>query len=86
MNQAVKLASPVRPLFETGENVPSCGTDQQDLRLDRARRALRGLSALTYSEQAPNECLIGRRGDLSDLIDILREELEAGLTGVRPLL
>ena len=46
-------------------------------RIARIRNAIRGLSALAYSERNPNEALIGRRGDLSDLLDILGDELEA---------
>lgn len=86
MNQPVKLAGVVRPLYEESHNVPSLQVDQQDLRLDRARSALRGLSGLFSTQDADDESLIGRRGDVADLLEIVREELEAGLTGVRPLL
>lgn len=86
MNQAVKIVTTPQPLCETLDN-ESYGSDElvdsQQLRLDRAREALRGLSALIGSEHATNECLMGRRGDLASLIEIIREELEAGLTGRR---
>ncbi len=88
MNQAVKVVTaPIsicKPLYDESLSQDSARVDQQDLRLDRARRALRGLSGLIYSESAEDECLMGRRGDLAELIEIIREELEAGLTGERP--
>lgn len=86
MNQSVKLADEVHPLYKESHNVPSCQVDQQDLRLYRARKALRGLSGLFFTEGADDECIYGRRGDMGELLEIVREELEAGLTGVRPLL
>jgi len=46
-------------------------------RIIRVRNAMRGLSALAYSEHNPDEVLLGRRGDLSDLLDILGDEMEA---------
>lgn len=89
MNQFVKVITTPQPLRNPLDDEALCQdglVDQPDLRLDRARRALRGLSALTISETAPDECLMGRRGDLADLIEILRDELEAALTGKRPAL
>lgn len=50
-------------------------------RIERIRNAIRGVSALAYSERHPDEALIGRRGDLSDLLDILGDELEAATEG-----
>ncbi len=47
-----------------------------DGRITRVHNALRGLSALAYSEIEPAESLLGRRGDLSDLLQILAEELQ----------
>lgn len=47
-----------------------------DGRIVRVHNALRGLSALAYSTMEPDEALFGRRGDLSDLLQILAEELE----------
>ncbi|HUW27576.1 MAG TPA: hypothetical protein VMV97_03100 [Sulfuriferula sp.] len=44
-------------------------------RIARVRNAMRALSALSFSENAPEECLIGKRGDLADLLEILSEEL-----------
>lgn len=86
MNHPEKVASLEQPLAE-----PLCDeprgkigeVDFPDIRLARARRALRGLCAVISSESSDEECLMGRRGDLADLIEILREELEAGLTGQR---
>jgi hypothetical protein len=49
----------------------------RDARIARLRCALRAVSALAYSEFSPDEALIGRRSDLSDLLDILGDELEA---------
>jgi hypothetical protein len=86
MNHPEKVESLNQPLAEPLYDDPR-GTvgevDFPDIRLARARKALRGLSALISSESAEDECLTGRRGDLSDLVEILREELEAGLTGQR---
>jgi hypothetical protein len=67
-------------------NAPTPIVDQQDLRLARVHQALRGISALAYSETEPDEALNGRRGDLSSLLDIVCEELEYTITGNRPLL
>lgn len=54
-------------------------TDRIDseFRINRLRNALRALSALASSEYSPDEALIGRRGDLADLLDILGDELDA---------
>ena len=46
-------------------------------RISRLRNAIRGLSALAFSDNSPDEALIGQRGDLSDLLEILGDELEA---------
>jgi hypothetical protein len=89
MNQAVKLASTLHSLDKPNHDAPRQNhVDQQDLRLDRARCALRALSALleTQSEDARNESLMGSRGDLADLVEIIRAELEAGLTGKHQLM
>lgn len=51
--------------------------DDRIARIIRVRNAIRGLSALAYSEHNPDETLLGRRGDLSDLLDILGDEVEA---------
>jgi len=51
--------------------------DDRIARIIRVRNAIRGLSALAYSEHNPDEALLGRRGDLSDLLDILGDEVEA---------
>lgn len=51
--------------------------DDRIARIIRVRNAMRGLSALAYSEYRPDEALIGRRGDLSDLLEILGDEMEA---------
>lgn len=64
----------------------SATVDQKDLRLARVHRAFRAVSALAYSPSAPDEELCGKRGDLSDLVDILCEELEYTITGERPQL
>ena len=60
--------------------------DQQDLRLNRVHRAFRAISGLAFSENAADEALLGRRRDLSDLLDILCDELECAISGSRPLL
>jgi len=64
----------------------SAPIDQKDLRLGRVHRAFRAVSGLAYSQTAEDETLIGRRGDLSDLLDILCDELEYSITGARPQL
>lgn len=51
-----------------------------ELRINRLRKALRALSALAFSEYSPDEALIGRRGDLADLLEILGDELESAAT------
>lgn len=61
-------------------------TADQEVRLTRALNSLRGLAALADSENAQDEALIGRRGDLADLLCILGEELEHAITGNRPFL
>lgn len=48
-----------------------------EYRVQRLRGAMRGLAALAYSESAPEEALMGKRCDLSDLLDILGDEVEA---------
>ena len=86
MNQSQKVITMPQPLCEPLDDDPRGKVgevDFPDIRLARARKALRGLSALISSENAGDECLIGRRDDLADLIEIIREELEAGLTGQR---
>ncbi|OIR16794.1 hypothetical protein GALL_26140 [mine drainage metagenome] len=65
---------------------PLIPVDQQDLRFERVHRAFRAVSGLAYSEQAPDEALLGKRRDLSDLLEILCDELEYTITGTRPLL
>jgi len=86
MNQPEKVELLEQPLAKPLCDDPR-GTvgevDFPNIRLARARKALRGLSALISSENSEDECLIGRRGDLAELVEILREELEAGLTGQR---
>lgn len=54
--------------------------DDRVARIERVRNAIRGLSALAFSAHNPDEALIGRRGDLSDLLDILGDEVEAATT------
>lgn len=51
--------------------------DDRIARIIRVRNAIRGLSSLAYSDHNPDEALLGRRGDLSDLLDILGDEMEA---------
>lgn len=86
MNQALKSELATQPICKTLNDEsygPSGQVDFPELRLDRAREALRGLCALVGSESAGDEALMGRRGDLASLIEIIREELEVGLTGQR---
>jgi len=86
MNKALNSEHTPHPLCKTLNDEsygPSGQVDYPELRLDRAREALRGLSALVSSDSAGDEALMGRRGDLASLIEIIREELEVGLTGKR---
>jgi len=86
MNQTLKSGLAPQPLCKTLNDEsygPSGQVDHPELRLDRAREALRGFCALIDSESAGDEALMGRRGDLASLIEIIREEFEAGLTGHR---
>lgn len=53
-----------------------------ELRITRLRKALRALSALAFSEYSPDEALHGRREDLSDLLEILGDELEAATAAI----
>jgi hypothetical protein len=86
MSQAVKVVSLPQSLLKPLDDEPTIQggiVDQPDLRLDRARRALRGLSGLIYAANIGDECLIGSAGDIQIMIELVREELEAGLTGKR---
>lgn len=60
-------------------NVPNIVMDRER-RLSRVLNSLRAVSALVYSEYSPHEALMGRRGDLSDLLEILGDEMEIAVT------
>ncbi|HEY4697096.1 MAG: hypothetical protein A3J49_03300 [Gallionellales bacterium RIFCSPHIGHO2_02_FULL_57_16] len=78
----IAIGDMMRPETNQGDEQRRRGMNAQidydrAARINRLRNSLRALSALAYSEHNPDEALLGRRGDLSDLLDILGDELEA---------
>lgn len=67
---------------ENSMNVSNIVMDREH-RLLRALNSLRAVSALAFSEYSPGEALMGKRGDLSDLLEILSDELEISVTPIR---